>query len=178
MTDKFLSPAVHALVVGLADHLWQSTLMAIVAGLLTLALRRHHARARYWLWLAASMKFLVPFSLLVSLGSHLAWERQATATVRPALYVTVEQISQPFTANGVRVPLAPAAAVGSSGIRVLPWIAVVWFSGFLAVVVLWTARWQRVVLLLPTAAALCLAAFAGGPVPFHASAMSLAISSP
>ena len=45
------------------NHLWQSTLFAAAAGLLTLALRKNHARARYWLWLAASLKFLVPFSL-------------------------------------------------------------------------------------------------------------------
>lgn len=144
MTDRFLSPAVHALVAGLANHLWQSTLTAIVAGLLTLALRKHHARARYWLWLAASMKFLVPFSLLVSLGSHLAWQRQVTPTVRPALYVAVEQISQPFASNGVRASLAPAQAVGAGSIHVLPWIAAVWFSGFVAVVLLWAARWHRV----------------------------------
>lgn len=144
MTDRSLSPAVHALVAGLANHLWQSTLTAIVAGLLTLALRKHHARARYWLWLAASMKFLVPFSLLVSLGSHLGWQRQVTATVRPALYVAVEQISQPFASNGVRTSLAPAQAVGAGSLQVLPWIAAVWFSGFVAVVLLWAARWLRI----------------------------------
>src|ERR1035437_6450120 len=45
-----------------ANHLWQSTGFAAVAVLLALALRANHARARYWLWLAASVKFLVPFS--------------------------------------------------------------------------------------------------------------------
>jgi len=151
MTDRFLSPAVHALVAGLANHLWQSTLMAIVAGLLTLALRKHHARARYWLWLAASMKFLVPFSLLVSLGGHLGGQRRVTAMVRPALYVTVEQISQPFAAKGPRVLLAPAPAVGSSNLHLLPWIAAVWFAGFVAVVLLWTARWRRISAAIQTA---------------------------
>jgi bla regulator protein BlaR1 len=52
----------------MGNHLWQSTLSAVVAGLLTLALRQNHARARYWLWLASSVKFLIPFSLLVDLG--------------------------------------------------------------------------------------------------------------
>jgi hypothetical protein len=37
----------------LANHLWQSTLVAGAAGLLTLALRPNHARTRYALWLAA-----------------------------------------------------------------------------------------------------------------------------
>ena len=47
-----------AIAPALGDHLWQSTLLALVAGLLTLLLQRNHARARYWLWLAASLKFL------------------------------------------------------------------------------------------------------------------------
>ena len=44
----------------------------LLAAVSTLALRKNQARVRHHLWLAASLKFLVPFSLLVSLGSHLA----------------------------------------------------------------------------------------------------------
>jgi beta-lactamase regulating signal transducer with metallopeptidase domain len=51
------------------DHLWQSTLFAIAIGLLTLAFRRNRARVRYALWFCASVKFLVPFSLMMWLGS-------------------------------------------------------------------------------------------------------------
>ena len=36
---------------------------------LTLALRGNRAHVRHWLWLAASVKFLVPFSLLFYIGS-------------------------------------------------------------------------------------------------------------
>jgi hypothetical protein len=56
-----------------ANHLWQSTLFAAAAWLLTLALRKNHAGVRYRLWLAASVKFLIPFSLLVVAGSQFAW---------------------------------------------------------------------------------------------------------
>ena len=51
-----------------ANHLWQSTGFAAVAVVLALALRANSARARYWLWLAASVKFLIPFSALAALG--------------------------------------------------------------------------------------------------------------
>jgi hypothetical protein len=44
-----------------ANHLWQSTLFAAAAWLLTLALRKNHAGVRYRVWLAASIKFLIPF---------------------------------------------------------------------------------------------------------------------
>jgi hypothetical protein len=61
----------------LANHLWQSTLFAAAAGLLSLALRKQRAQVRYGLWLAASVKFLIPFALLVSMGSQFEW-RTAT----------------------------------------------------------------------------------------------------
>ena len=53
----------------IANHLWQSTLCAAVAWLLTLTLQKNRASVRYWLWLAASAKFLIPFSMLAAAGS-------------------------------------------------------------------------------------------------------------
>ena len=53
-------------------HLWQSTLFTMAAWALTLVLRQQRARVRYWVWLAASYKFLVPFSLLTSVGAEVA----------------------------------------------------------------------------------------------------------
>lgn len=50
------------------DHLWQSTLFAVVAWVLTLALKRNRAATRYWVWFAASMKFLAPLAVLVAIG--------------------------------------------------------------------------------------------------------------
>ena len=87
MIPAYLSP--------LANHLWQSTLLAAAAGLLTIAFRKNRALVRYWLWLAASMKFLLPFSLLVSIGSriHLRPAPGAAPLQFPAL---MDQISQPF----------------------------------------------------------------------------------
>ena len=55
----------------IANHLWQSTLFVAVIWLLTLFLRKNRARVRYWLWFAASLKFLIPFSLLVGIGSSI-----------------------------------------------------------------------------------------------------------
>ena len=50
MIEKYVTSAWSAVAPGLGNHLWQSTLVALMAGLLTLALRKHHARSRYWLW--------------------------------------------------------------------------------------------------------------------------------
>ena len=84
----------------LTNHLWQSTLFAIIVGLLTAAFRGNRAQVRYWLWFSASLKFLVPFSALVSLGSHLQWCRPsqgiATRIATHTVSVALIQVTQPF----------------------------------------------------------------------------------
>jgi bla regulator protein blaR1 len=118
----------------IANHIWQSTLFALAAASLTLPLRRNQAQIRYSLWLAASIKFLVPFSLLTHLGSHFAGMRHVTGT--PAFYFVIEKVSQPFgqAPRGLLASLLP----------LLPRIvALVWAAGFVTVMALYYARWQR-----------------------------------
>lgn len=86
MILQYLSATWKALAPGMGNHLWQSTLFAVAAGLLTLVLRKNQAHARYWLWLAASLKFLVPFSLLTNLGSRLPWSRGTAANAGGPLF--------------------------------------------------------------------------------------------
>src|SRR5258708_972384 len=93
----------------LFNHLWQSTWFSGVAGMLTLALRKNRAQTRYWVWLAASVKFLVPFSLLVSIGSHVEWRAKPVIT-STGLSTVMEQISAPFSTEVpvVTFPAPPA----------------------------------------------------------------------
>ncbi len=89
-----------------ADHLWQSTVFAAVAWLVTLALRGNRARVRHAVWLTASLKFLIPFAMLVMLGSRVEW-RKAPVAIAPSNYaIVMNQVSEPFAAL---TPL-PAAA--------------------------------------------------------------------
>src|SRR6187549_116502 len=69
----------------LANHLWQSTLFAVAAGLLTLMCRKNHASVRYWLWFSASVKFFIPFTLLTTLGHQLEWASNAPQIAAPAV---------------------------------------------------------------------------------------------
>jgi len=80
----------------LTNHLWQSTLFAILAGLLTLAFRKNRAQVRYWLWFSASLKFLIPFSLLLALGGYLGRSPAAKSIAVPAITYTVVQVAEPF----------------------------------------------------------------------------------
>jgi bla regulator protein blaR1 len=116
----------------LANHLWQSTLFAIVAAVAILALRKNQASLRYHLWLAASLKFLVPFSLLVSLGSRLA-TLHGSADSQPVFYFVLQTMSQPF-------PLASASLL-----RWLPaMVSMLWLAGFVTVTGRWWLRWRSV----------------------------------
>jgi bla regulator protein BlaR1 len=131
------SPSVE---ISLANHLLQSTLFAGVAGLLTLVLKKNHARARYWLWLAASVKFLIPFALLVDIGSRLGWSPAHPAIRR--MTVIVEEVHLPRTPVMLN-PAVPDALQPAPSI--LPAILMtLWVCGFVAVLFFWWRRWRRV----------------------------------
>jgi beta-lactamase regulating signal transducer with metallopeptidase domain len=164
------------------DHLWQSTLFACGAGLLALALRRHSARARYWLWFAASVKFLVPFSLLESAGSWLAPRADVTVLSQPVLEA-VGRFSTPFaaiptaatptaaTALAAATPPISATHVGALQFGLLhspdttAWLAGVWLAGTIVFVAVWTARWLRLLAVVRTARAVGVEA----PMPVKAT---------
>ena len=120
----------------LVNHLWQSTLFAVAAGLLTLALRRNRASIRYRLWLAASIKFLIPFSLLESIGSHVEW-RTVHTIAPPELPPVLEQVSRPF--------VAPLSLPSNHPASLLPvFLLVTWTCGFVAVLFYHWLHWRRI----------------------------------
>jgi bla regulator protein blaR1 len=47
------------------NHLWQGTIFFLIAVVASLLMRRGSPRARYFLWLAASIKFAVPSAVIV-----------------------------------------------------------------------------------------------------------------
>jgi hypothetical protein len=55
----------------IVNHLWQSTLFVLIAWVVTLMLRSNQARTRYWIWMIASAKFLIPFSILIDAGEFI-----------------------------------------------------------------------------------------------------------
>jgi bla regulator protein blaR1 len=145
MIPDSLSAVWTAIAPAMANHLWQSTLFAVVAAFLTLVLRKNRARVRYRLWLAASVKFLIPFSVLISLGGHLGKPRVSEST-QSGLYSVVEELSQPFTQTAA--PVVVPGAHASSPAHHLPWLrgvlTAVWLCGFVATLSVWGWRWRRV----------------------------------
>jgi hypothetical protein len=100
----------------IANHLWQSTVFAGIAGVLTLLLRKNRAHARYCLWLAASAKFLVPFSLLMLVGG-LVGRHSMVLPAPTRVPVLVEQVNEPFVA---RVPSGAVAMPHASKSALVP----------------------------------------------------------
>jgi GWxTD domain-containing protein len=131
--------------IALANHLWQSTVFAVVMSVLTLLFKRNGAAVRYRLWLIASMKFLVPFSLLMALGSLLQWHpvHPVTSSEVP---IIVRQISQPFTPASISTPIPPIAKPATSATVSLEVAFVsVWFAGAAIVLLVWFIRWVQLV---------------------------------
>ncbi len=127
---------------GLANHLWQSTLFAIVAWLITLFLKKNRARIRYWVWFSISIKFLIPFSLFISLGSLIAPEwMKAPVRVSPEWSV-IETINQPFNPPVIEANLQADDITGaSSPLDKKPLILfILWLCGTSAIILNWCKR--------------------------------------
>jgi bla regulator protein blaR1 len=119
----------------LANHVWQSTLFVVFVWLVTLALRRHDARVRYWLWAAASVKFFVPFSWLMSLGALVEW-RTAPAIAQPAATFVIQEIlAAPLLYDAV--PQVPQDT------NIGRWVVLgVWLAGTTVVFFWWGRQWR------------------------------------
>ena len=138
-----------------ADHLWQSTLFAAAVGALTLLFRRNRASLRHALWLIASLKFLVPFSLLTAIGArfpldpfwqsapHGASDVAAPSGIAPPWLTMLDDVAAPLApsqsnAAAVSVLAQPEA---SAGVDMGAIIGALWLLGTLAVLLFWCLRW-------------------------------------
>ena len=137
----------------LLDHLWQSSLFAGGAGLMTWVLHRNSAQVRFWLWFSASAKFLVPFAALSALGAF------GAAAIMPPLphpaVMAMQPWAQPFSAPTPMLldeVFSPASTASHPNLTAA--LIVLWAIGFTAIAIRWLMRWSRVRKLLLEAAEL------------------------
>jgi beta-lactamase regulating signal transducer with metallopeptidase domain len=119
------------IVSAIADHLWQSTWFALAAWLLALCVRKDFARVRYWVWFAASLKFLVPLAAFAWVGNHFIVQLHD----RPALLPIVKQVTAPLVGGTISID-----SVGETTKQVLIGI---WMLGSAALLVRWAIAWIR-----------------------------------
>jgi bla regulator protein blaR1 len=133
-----------AIAPAIVNHLWQSTVVLLLAFLVSLVLRRNHARTRYWLWLMASLKFLIPFSLLISLGNLYA-KPASVSDLQSRLYIVMDQFSRPFPQTEGRATSSATTIAAWHSAHWLPFMLLaIWICGVVTVSALWCIRWLRV----------------------------------
>jgi bla regulator protein blaR1 len=123
------------------NHLWQSTAVVLAVWVLALALRRNRAAVRYGVWMVASIKFLVPFSIFEAIGEMLR-PRAAASAPATAISMAVAQMAQPFEP----AQQASAWAVSpSQSMDMWPSLLVaLWAGGALVIVLRWWRSWRQI----------------------------------
>ncbi len=115
------------------DHLWQSTLFCVAVWLITLTLRHNGAAIRHQLWMLASLKFLVPFSALYTVGVEAGLP--SPVDIRPTFISTAMQAASP-----VMSPLTPGPAGETAAWGYL--LAVIWLAGVAFLALRWLRGWR------------------------------------
>jgi beta-lactamase regulating signal transducer with metallopeptidase domain len=117
-----------------ALHIWQSTLVLIVAWMLALTCRRNAAAVRYTLWFTASLKFLIPFAFLNWMGDRVGRSLPKPPELDPTLMETG------------RLLFGPAAPPFDEGV-LPPFFALafaIWAAGAALLLLNWVRQWRAV----------------------------------
>jgi bla regulator protein BlaR1 len=126
-----------------ANHLWQSSVFGVAAWLTSLRLRRNRAHVRHGIWLAASVKFLIPFSLLIDLGGLLRKPQHAPLSLQTTLSSAMSVVGQPF--SGLPTHSMNAQSLPEHFTVLLPEVfASVWACGIVTVLLIWCTRWSKI----------------------------------
>jgi hypothetical protein len=121
----------------MTNRLWQSTLFAVVAGLMTVAFRKNRAQVHYWLWFRprSSSSSRSPCD---GPRQQFGVDAVAQKISVPAVTFAIEQIGQPFpdtvrfTSSTPRAPdWKPAANLAGWALGFVA-NALIWFRGWLA----------------------------------------------
>ena len=131
-----------------------------VIGLLVPLFRSNSAAVRFWLWFAASMKFLVPFALLAALGSYFLpiLAANVAAPVLTAIRPTAAHLT--FA--------APLVAPAPAHIPAADVAVIIWAMGLIAIALLCLSRWLDLRLSLREARPVA----ANAPVPVKSAVIS------
>jgi len=120
----------------LLDHLWQSTLFCGGVWLLTLTLRGNRAALRHGLWVAAALKFLVPFSALFSAGALFSFATPADAG--PPTFGVDMAVAAPVMSPAIS--LRDAAPLPAPVLLIA--VTLAWLAGALLVAARWFEAWR------------------------------------
>lgn len=116
------------LLAAIGNHLWQSTVFACAVWLMTLTVRHNRAQLRYSLWIAASLKFLLPFSLLLGIGNLMAGSRKIAVRKDQLPYSIATTVMHPLQ-RPESLEKSDKSGTGSGQAPLYSAIAIVWLCG-------------------------------------------------
>lgn len=139
-----------------ANHLWQATLFSLIAMAVATLLKSGPARARYVIWLAASIKFALPpvlFILLLgsaglNISSSLSLKDRTSLAVR-SISPIVTTVAMPAGYLADDYALVTNAEAASASVRGnnqnlwLPIVAGLWLTGCALLLLRWFRRRQQ-----------------------------------
>jgi len=143
MNDMYVAPFLSYAI----NHLWQSTLFAALAWLLVVTLLRdNRPQSRYAVWVAASLKFLVPFAALIDLGSRLGSRlgllKLAAPGTQVSLYYAMDEVGRRAAPQFAPSALRPTIPAPGSHFPAL--LLIIWGCGVVVVAIKWWISWRRV----------------------------------
>ena len=127
--------------IAIGNHLWHCTLFAILAALVTVALRPYQAKVRFWIWFVASAKFLLPFSLLINFGARTGYspDTEQKFNLASASPMAI-RVAQPFGLESIAIAEAQPPMPEREWVTVA--IAAIWFSGCFLIAMTRYRDWQ------------------------------------
>lgn len=127
-----------------ADHLWQTTLFALILLAAVFVLRRGPARWRHTFCLLASAKFIIPAALFVFLAQQTGIDSSSFSSFfggRDSVFGITEPVAALTSVYEVTVVAAAASAGRSDEIYLA--LTAIWLLGSFAILLLWGIRRRR-----------------------------------
>ncbi|HVG18032.1 MAG TPA: hypothetical protein VNI02_03200, partial [Blastocatellia bacterium] len=125
----------------LTNHLWQATLVALLALMAARLLKWSTARARYIIWLIACAKFALPSALIVFLagqaGLRLPSPFDSTTEARQSVTV-IHRVTAPVAASAQPGLIAGEPERGHNEIYCA--LTIAWLAGCAALLFSWGKR--------------------------------------
>ncbi|MBI3653813.1 MAG: M56 family metallopeptidase [Acidobacteria bacterium] len=123
------------------NHLWQSTLFALLAFAAVLLLKRSPACARYAVWLFISAKFILPSALFMLLANQAGLEFPALFATTQENATVIAQVNEPVGDFYEQDSALEETTAQDRGIYT--GLTVVWFAGFVLLLGLWMKKRRR-----------------------------------
>ena len=128
----------------LLNHLWQSTLVAGAAWLVCRTmLGANSPRVRFGVWLAASVKFLIPFAAIVEVGHRMGARPLLTPAQSQQVFDMIRGGSSALATAPFHVSPAPQAAIWREDVLLMA-LATLWALGTAVVFFRWLNSWRTI----------------------------------